>query len=83
MLECVLINSLREVISETHGFLKTQLPSYKQMEGKMLIVGNSGVLPDLFSPESKELLASWAQMTVSAEALVKSFLCVKWLSIPM
>lgn len=58
MLECVLINSLRQVISETRGILKTWLPCYKQTEGKMFAVSNSGIAPDLFSPESKELLAS-------------------------
>lgn len=58
MLEYVLISSLRQVISETQGILKTQLPCCKQMEGKMLSVSNSGMLPDLFSPESTELLAS-------------------------
>lgn len=70
MLECVLINSLRQVIRETHGILNSQLPCYRQMEDKMLVVSNSGTQPDLFSPQSKELLASWAQMTVSAEALI-------------
>lgn len=70
MLECVFFSSLRQVISETHGILKTQLPCYKQMEGKMLVVSNSGILPDLFSPKRKELLAASAEMTVSAEALI-------------
>lgn len=69
-LECVLLSSLRQVISETHSLLKTQLPCYKQMEGSTLVGSSSGILPDLFGPESEELLASWVQMTVSAEALI-------------
>ena len=64
VLEYVLLSSLRQVISESHSILKTQLPRYKQMEGKMLVVGNAGILPDLFSPESEELLASWVQMMI-------------------
>lgn len=56
VLECVLINSLRQVISETHSILKTPLPCCKQMEGKMLVLSNSGQLPGLFSPEAK---SSW------------------------
>lgn len=56
VLECVLINSLRQVISETHSILKTRLPCCKQMEGKMLVLSNSGQLPGLFSPEAK---SSW------------------------
>lgn len=58
MLECVLINSLRQVISETYGILKSLLCFYKQTEGKILAVSNSGIAPELFSPESKELLVS-------------------------
>lgn len=57
-LECVLLSSLRQVISETHSLLKTQLPCYKQMEGSTLVGSSSGILPDLFGPESEELLAS-------------------------
>lgn len=82
MLECVLISSLRQVISETHGILSTQLPCYRQMEDKMLAVSSSGTLPALFSPRSKELLASPAQMTVSAEALISSSSCVQGLPFP-
>lgn len=58
LLECVLINSPRQVISETHDILKTRLPCSRQTEGKMLVVRNSGIAPELFSPESKELLVS-------------------------
>lgn len=58
MLKCVLINSLRQVISETHGILKSRPPCCRQTEGKMLAVSNSGIAPELFSRESKELLVS-------------------------
>lgn len=58
MLECVLINSLGQVISETHAILKTRLPCCRQTEGKMLAVSTPGTAPELFSPESRELLVS-------------------------
>lgn len=58
LLECVLSNSLRQVINETHDILKTRLPCYRQTESKMLAVSNSGIAPELFSPEGKELLVS-------------------------
>lgn len=79
VLECVLINSRRQVISETHGILKTQLPCYKQTEREMLAISNSGIAPEFLSPESKELLASWEQYLL--ELLLVLF-CIEWLFLP-
>lgn len=71
VLECVLINSRRQVISETHGILKTQLPCYKQTEREMLAISNSGIAPEFLSPESRALGLLRA---VSAGALVSPVL---------